>query len=379
MNTTERTSSAAELDEGSRAALRLSLIPNVGPVVTRSLLNHFQSPSAVLGAAASELRRVPGVGSTLAHAIACATQTIDIDAELKRCQENQIQVIPRSAEEYPQSLSNICDPPSILYCVGSLEPRDMLAIAIVGTRHATSYGKRMARRLASGLARAGLTIVSGLARGIDIEAHLGALEVGGRTIAVLPAGLTHIYPLEHKEIAFDISHQGALVSESPSLVPVSRGAFPRRNRIITGLSLGTVVIEAADRSGALVSARHAMEQGREVFALPGPADSRVSRGCHQLIRDGAKLVENVDHVLEELGPLVQATTDADGESVRHPAELSLNEQEQHILRLIESQATSIDAVVVQSGLPVSRVLATINALELRRLIRRVSGHNVVRL
>ena len=198
-------------------------------------------------------------------------------------------------------------------------------------------------------------------------------------MAVLPAGLTNVYPTEHQELAFDISKNGALITESPSTAPISRGTFPRRNRIVTGLALGVIVIEAADRSGALISARHAAEQGREVFAVPGPIDSRVSRGCHQLIRDGAKLVEHVDHVLEELGPLVQATSDRSGDAIHHPAELQLNEQEKTVLQYVDPTPTNIDVIISQTGLPVPRVLATVSALELRRLIRRTGGNKVMRL
>ena len=187
-----------------------------------------------------------------------------------------------------------------------------MAVAIVGTRHATRYGLAQAERLAGSLARTGFTVVSGLARGIDAAAHRGALAAGGRTIAVLASGLLEIYPPEHDKLADEVAASGYLVSESPPrMVPLS-GAFPQRNRIISGLSLGTIVVEAADRSGALITARHAYEQGREVFAVPGPIDSRMSRGCHALIKDGAKLVESIDDVLAELGPLAENIQRDDG-------------------------------------------------------------------
>jgi len=367
------------LNTEAQAALRLSLVPKVGPQIATMLMAHFGSAAAVISAAPSELRSVNGIGQTLALSIARAVEEIDIEAELQRCAENEIEVIPLGDERYPRNLSEIHDPPQVIYVQGDLTEADMLSVAIVGTRHASTYGKRIASRLAGSLTRAGLTVVSGMARGIDGAAHHGALEAGGRTLAVLPAGLMNIYPAEHKELAFDISHSGALISESPSTTPISRGTFPRRNRIVTGLCLGVIVIEAAERSGALISARHAMEQGREVFAVPGPIESRVSRGCHQLIRDGAKLVEHVDHILEELGPLVESTSRESGEVIHHPAELQLNEQEQAVLQLIEIMPTSIDMIISQSGLPVPRVLATISALEMRRLVRRTGGNNVIRL
>lgn len=369
------------LDEESIAAMRLSLVSHVGPQLHGQLVDFFGSATAALAAPPSDIRQVPGIGPTLATAIARANDEIDVESEINRCATNGIAIIPRGHNEYPSALERIPAPPSVLYVQGELHEHDALSIAIVGTRHATAYGKRQASRLAGSLAHAGLTIVSGLARGIDAAAHHGALEAGGRTLAVLPAGLNNVYPTEHKELAFDISRQGALITESPSTTSISRGAFPRRNRIVTGLSLGVIVIEAADRSGALLSANHAMEQNREVMAVPGPIDSRVSRGCHQLLRDGATLVESAEDVLEALGPLFETTATEQGEEIHHPAELQLNEQERLILAKIESQSTGgtlIDDLVAGTGIPVPRVLATISALEMRLLIVRASGNRVAR-
>ena len=343
------------------------------------LVERFGSPDGVLAAAPSQLREVPGIGPTLARAIAAATETIDVAAELELCQRQDINLLTFEAPPYPRALREISDPPSILYVRGEIKPLDNLAIAIVGTRHATTYGKRQAERLAGSLARAGMTIVSGLARGIDSTAHRGALEAGGRTIAVLGSGLLNLYPPEHKELAYEIALQGALVSELPPRQATSPGAFPRRNRIITGLCVGVIVVQAGRRSGALISARHAMEQNREVFAVPGPVDSRVSHGCHQLLRDGAKLVETADDVWEELGPLIESVPTKDGRTVNRPAELQLNDQEQKVLDCINDEATNIDLVVARSGLPVPRVLSTISVLEIRRLIRRLSGTTVIRI
>jgi DNA processing protein len=204
------------------------------------------------------------------------------------------------------------------------------------------------------------------------------MSAGGRTIAVLASGLLNIYPPEHEKLADEVAANGYLLSESPPrMVPLS-GAFPQRNRIISGLSVGTIVVEAPDRSGALITARHAYEQGREVFAVPGPVDSRVSRGCHALIRDGAKLVESIDDVLAELGPLAENIERDDGTLLTQPAELLLNDIEQQVLGAIDGSPTSIDAVAAACGLAVNRVLSTISVLEMRRLIRRVSGTQVVR-
>ena len=253
-----------------------------------------------------------------------------------------------------------------------------MAVAIVGTRHATRYGLAQAERLAASLARTGFTVVSGLARGIDAAAHRGAIAAGGRTIAVLASGLLEIYPPEHDKLADEVAANGYLLSESPPRMMPLSGAFPQRNRIISGLTLGTIVVEAADRSGALITARHAYEQGREVFAVPGPIDSRMSRGCHALIKDGAKLVESIDDVLAELGPLAENIQRDDGTRSHAPGRAVLNEIEQQVLAAIETSPTSIDAVAITCGLPIHRVLSTISVLEMRRLVRRVSGTQVVR-
>ncbi len=369
-------------DEQSRgtleAAVRLSLVPGVGPRTRKSLLECLGSPEAIFDAAPNILRQVPGVGPKLVRAISDAATSIDVAEELKRCDENNISLLADTDERYPKQLAQIHDPPGILYVQGEIQPTDALAIAIVGTRHATQYGIKQAERLAEGLARAGLTIVSGLARGIDAAAHRAAIRAGGRTLAVLGSGVLNIYPPEHVELSREVIANGALMSEAPPQSRPMSGAFPQRNRIVTGLSLGVIVVEAALRSGALISAEHAMEQGREVFAVPGRVDNRTSQGCHRLIREGAKLVESVDDVLEELGPLFEAATNEDGREVRHPAELQLNDQEQAVLDAIQQEPTTIDAVVSGSALPIHRVLSTISVLEMRRLVRRISGNQVSR-
>jgi DNA processing protein len=360
------------------AAVRLAMVPGVGPATRRTLLEQFGSAEAVLAAAPSQLRDVPGVGPKLTQRIAAADE-IDVESQLRLCREHGLLLLTEDSSEYPRLLREIYDPPAVLFVRGTLEPTDSLAIAIVGTRHASNYGRQQAERLASGLAHAGLTVVSGLARGIDAAAHQAALKAGGRTLAILGSGVLNVYPPEHGTLAAEIARAGAVISENPPLSEPMTGTFPQRNRLITGMSLGVVVVEAGDRSGALISARHAMEQGREVFAVPGRVDSRTSRGCHQLIRDGAKLVETVEDVLDELGPLVEATPASDGRVIHHPAELQLNEQERLVLEAIDTESTSIDAVAAASGLPVQRVLATLSVLEMRHLVRRVSGTYVVRL
>ncbi|MBN2474509.1 MAG: DNA-processing protein DprA [Pirellulales bacterium] len=371
-------SAAEPTPEELADTLRLVMVPGVGPRIRQTLLEKFGSSQAVLAAAPDALREVPGVGPKLSLAIAAADQ-IDVERELALCNEHGIDMLIESRDQYPRMLREIHDPPGVLFVRGTLKPEDALAIGIVGTRHASQYGLRQAERLAGSLARAGLTIVSGLARGIDAAAHRGALAAGGRTLAVLASGVLNIYPPEHEKLAGEVVAAGAVLSESPPLIEPLSGMFPQRNRLISGLSLGVIIVEAAERSGALITARHAMEQGREVFAVPGRVDSRTARGCHRLLRDGARLVESADDVLEELGPLVEAAPRDDGPAVHHPAELKLNELEQKVLSVIGTDSTSIDRIVAQSGLPVSRVLSAISVLEMRRLVRRLSGTTVARM
>ena len=371
-------STKTELTADTIAAMQLSMVPGVGPRCFQNLIDRFGSPEEAVCGGTSDLMDIPGIGQKLAAQIRQAS-SIDVGEEVERCQKHNIRLLPRHDSHYPTRLTEIDDCPVLLYSRGNLIPADSMAIAIVGTRHATSYGKEQARRLAHGLAMAGFTIVSGLARGIDAAAHQGALEANGRTIGVLGSGLLNIYPTEHAELAMDISRSGCVLTESPTKASPKPGSFPRRNRIVTGMSLGVIVVEAGERSGALISAGLAMEQGREVFAVPGRIDNRMSRGCHKLIRDGAKLIESIDDVIEELGPLATPLQIDKETVVHHPAELKLTEQESKILNSIQSESTSIEDVVVATGLPVHRVLSTISVLEMRRLIRKTSGSSVARI
>jgi DNA processing protein len=360
--------------------LTLTMVPGVGPKTSRALIERFGSAGKVLDAPEASLRDVPGVGSRLAEKVARARREVDAKAELELCRRSGVRIVASGDDGYPPLLGDIPDPPSLLYVRGTIEPADQLAIALVGSRKCTPYGIRIAERLASSLARVGLTVVSGLARGIDAAAHRGALASGGRTIAVMANGLGEVYPPEHEELARDVAASGALISESPMGQSPLAGLFPQRNRIISGLSLGVVVVEATPRSGSLSTARHATDQNREVFAVPGPVDSLPSRGCHYLIRDGAKLVETVDDILEELGPLVrEVKTKAEEPSIRHPAELSLSDQERTLLGRLDDRGVAIDDLIAGTGLTASQVMATLSVLELRRLVRRLPGPRFARV
>lgn len=360
-------------DPGLLALLRLSAVSGVGPRICTALLEHFGGAERVLQASVGELQSVDGVGPRLAREIRSAPSQEQAAQTVALCAASGIGILTPEGSDYPQALRQIHDPPIVLYHQGTVLAADEISIAIVGSRHASPYGLGVAESLARGLSLAGFTIVSGMARGIDQAAHRAALRAGGRTIAVLGGGLLKIYPPEHLGLSREIRQQGALLSEADPNHEPRGSSFPQRNRIITGLTLGVIVVEAAQRSGALISASLAMEQGREVFAVPGRVDSRLSSGCHRLIRDGARLVESVDDVLEELGPLARPVATETGRTMRHPAELKLTDQERAVLNVIAPEATDIDTIVALSGLPVQRVLSTISVLESRKMVRRLGG------
>ena len=367
-------------DEAMLDILNLNAVPGLGPRLMMLLLERFDSASAVLAASGSELLDVPGIGPKLSAEITKARTSDAGRRELDRCRAAGIDLIPRGSESYPKMLSEICDPPIMLSRKGAYLEVDQLAIGIVGSRHCTMYGRQQAERLAGSLARAGFTVVSGLARGIDAAAHRGALKAGGRTIAVCATGLGTIYPPEHVELAGEITQHGCLLTESPLDRGPSPGIFPQRNRIISGLSLGVIIIEANRKSGALHTARHANEQGREVFVVPGRIDNPSSLGCHDLIRDGAQLIRGVDDVIEALGPLTTPVARDDREDVvLTPRELTLNDQERMILNSVGTEPTAVDDVLRNVSIEHGRVLATLTVLEMKRLVRRLPGGQIIRV
>lgn len=364
-------------DETILSSLQLTMVPGVGPRTMQLLLDRFGSPEGVLSAKPSDLQSVRGVGPKLVSAITSSTAET-ARKELCQAAEHRIELICKESPQYPRPLLDLPDSPLLVYRNGDTFERDELAVAIVGSRNCTLYGRQQAERIAGGLARAGITIVSGLARGIDAAAHQGAIKGGGRTIAVLGSGLLNIYPPEHKELAKDVAGSGAVISEFPLHQRPSRGLFPQRNRIISGLSMAVILIEARSRSGALHTARHAMEQGRDVLALPGRVDNLACDGCHELIRDGATLVRHVDDVLESLGPLSAPVQTAPEQAVHSPRELTLNEREREVLNLVTAEETSIEQVLASTDLAPASVLSTLTILEMKKLIHRLPGNFVAR-
>jgi len=365
------------------AYIALNMIDGVGPIRVRALRDRFGEPQTILAASKSELMQVEGVGEEVARSITRWRETVDLDAELQRIEKFGARVVSCDDAEYPKHLREIYDPPLVLYVKGSLTERDALAIAVVGSRRTTLYGQDMARKLAFQLARVGVTVVSGLARGIDTAAHNGALQAKGRTVAVIGCGIDIVYPAENKKLADEIVEKGgAVVTEFPFGVQPDRQNFPMRNRIISGWSLGVVVVEANLKSGALITANQAGEQGRQVFAVPGRADSILSRGANKLIKDGAKLTEDVEDILGEFEYLLpkMATKSAEpvleGEGTK-PA-LQLSETEEKVMAQVGNEEVAIDEIIRASGLTTACVSATLLALEMKRLIRQLPGKQYVR-
>ncbi|HJT79136.1 MAG TPA: DNA-processing protein DprA [Gemmataceae bacterium] len=357
-----------------RALLVLHLVPGLGPMRTAALLERFGSAEAVLRAGREELLAVDHVGPKLTADLLATVRQADIDAELRLLERHNTRLLVLGTPDYPPPLATITDAPHLLYVRGTLEPRDGRAVGIVGSRHCTAYGKRMAEHLAAGLARAGYTIVSGLARGIDGVAHRAALQAGGRTVAVLAGGLSRIYPPEHAGLAKEVEAAGALLTESTMAQAPLAPLFPARNRLISGLCQGVVIVEAAERSGALITASHAAEQGRAAMAVPGPADSPTSGGTNELIRKGAVLVRGPEDVREELEGV--SATVAPPPSAEPPP--GLDEAQRRVWELLREQPRHLDEIVQRLGLQVPQVAGMLLTLELKKVVRRLPGNRYER-
>jgi DNA processing protein len=347
--------------------LALRLVRGVGNVTYRELLEQFATPQAVLSTPSSALA-ASGIHPEVARAIAAFDQWRDVETELRKIARVGVRLVTRTDEEYPVNLTHLHDPPPFLYVRGAFVPADRIAIAIVGSRFASSYGRGVARDLAQGLAEKGVTIVSGLARGIDAEAHRAALAAGGRTIAVLGSGLDVVYPREHRALAEEIPLSGAVISEFPLGSKPDAVHFPYRNRVISGLALGTVVVEATDNSGSLITARCALDQNREVFAVPGNITTNRSRGPHRLIKDGAKLVEGIDDILNEIAPALAPPC-----STPPAPAAPLEPHESVLVGLFDGEPLHVDTLIARSGLGAARVLEVLLGLELKGVVTQLPG------
>ena len=365
--------------DSREAFIALNLIEGVGPVRVRTLLEHFGEAPKILAASKSELLRVRNIGDETAEAIANWEKSIDLAGELKRVSDFGCHVLISSDEYYPALLREIYDPPIVLYVKGELTAKDKNSVAMVGSRQTTHYGIETARKLAYQLAYTGVTVVSGGARGIDTAAHQGALSAKGRTIAVLGTGINLVFPTENAELFERITANGAVITQFPFNRPADKQSFPIRNRIVAGMTLGTVVVEANLTSGALITANMAVEAGRQIFAVPGRIDSPRSKGCHDLIKKGAKLCEGVEDILSEFEYLFPTSNrpPSPGETGVLPA-LELSENEKLVYDALNKDESSTDEVIRKTGLPSSAVSVALFSLEMKRAVKQLPGKMFVR-
>lgn len=361
------------------ALIALNMIEHVGPVRLRQLLAHLGDAPAVLSASLQALRRVPGIGEDTASAIHNWEKSVDLDAELQRITDYDCHVISQSDDTYPEWLRQIYDPPIVLYVRGTLTPADKNGVALVGSRMTTHYGIETARKLAHQLANLGVTVVSGGARGIDTAAHQGALSAGGRTIAVLGTGINLVFPPENGSLFDRIPASGALLTQFPFNRTADRQSFPIRNRIVAGMTLGTVVVEANLTSGALITANMALDAGRQVFAVPGRVDSPRSKGCHELIKKGAKLCECAEDILTEFEYLFPGSNrSGDSPAIGFDPTPTLSEVERTIHDALELDPITIDQVIQSTGLTSSQVSVALLNLEMKRLVQSLPGKRYLR-
>ncbi len=361
------------------AFIALNLIEGVGPVRVRQLLAHFGEAPAILSASKSRLQQVRGIGEDTAENISNWEKSVDLAGELKRISDFGCHVLISSDENYPALLREIYDPPIVLYVKGALTAKDKNAVALVGSRMTTHYGIETARKLAYQLAYVGVTVVSGGARGIDTAAHQGALAAKGRTVAVLGTGINLVFPPENNELFERAAENGAVITQFPFNRPADKQSFPIRNRIVAGMTLGTVVVEANLTSGALITANMAVEAGRQIFAVPGRIDSPRSKGCHELIKKGAKLCEGAEDILSEFEYLFPSSNrpPGAGETGVLPA-LELGGNEQKVYDALDHEERSIDEIIRASGLPSSAVSVALLGLEMKRIVKQLPGKMFVR-
>lgn len=359
--------------------IALKSISGIGNINFQALLDKCGSAPAVFDATVSDLKSVEGISKETASAIADFKSWGKVKEELEQLKKCHVNIITYQDDLYPQKLLNIYDHPPYIYAMGNLK-QDDINLAIVGSRAASIYGKYTTEKISRELALKGLTVVSGMARGIDSAAHRGAITAHGRTIAVLGSGLDVIYPPENKKLFQDITQNGAVISEFPLGTPPRSSNFPARNRIISGMSYGVVIVEAGEKSGSLITARLASEQGREVFAVPGSIDSAGSRGTNKLIKQGAKLIENIDDILEEILPQIEnvsisrhASSDSEVRETSDKLPESFNDIEQKIMDALSNKRVHVDDVIASTRMTSGDVLSTLTTMELKGMIQQHPG------
>jgi DNA processing protein len=354
-----------------RYLLGFGRVPYIGPARIARLLERYGDLARAWSAPAAELRHVLDERSL--ESLVRTRATLDLDKEYERIKDLGITIVTRAESAYPRLLAEIPAPPPVLYLKGDLRSEDDLAVAVVGTRRLTSYGREVASRIAGELAASGVTIVSGLARGIDGVAHRAALAAGGRTIAVLGCGVDVVYPPEHHRLAEQIAESGALLSDYPPGQPPDAPNFPARNRIISGLTLAVVVVEAPARSGALITVDFAADQGRDVFVVPGSVLSAASAGCNRLLRDGARPVTSAEDVLEDLN------LGRRREQVAVQQALPLDENERRLLALLTAEPQHIDEIAAVGNVPIHEAASLLTMLELKGLVRNAGAQHYARV
>jgi DNA processing protein len=355
------------------SSLALARVCGLGRVGFKKLADFFGDPSRALTASAVTLAQVPDLDRDAIEGLLSFSEWNEVRKEIERSAQAGATILPYARANYPARLKTIADPPPLLYVKGALNVEDERALAVVGSRSASEYGLRVTRELCQGLASLGFTIISGMARGIDAAAHEAALDAGGRTVAVLGSGVDVVYPPEHEKLYQRICRQGAVISELSIGTPPRSFHFPARNRLISGVALGVVVVEATEKSGSLITAALALEQGREVFAVPGAAGSSRSRGTHQLIRQGAKLAERVEDILEEIAPQLARRAAAPEKSPLVVLPPNLSPEAKKIFELVLGQPRQIDEVIETSGLSPAKVSEVLLDLEIHGLLKQLPG------
>ena len=359
------------------AYIALNMMEKVGPVTVRSLVEVLGTAAAIFEAGGVAMKRAKGVGEELVRAIVGQRREIDWRGEIDRAAQSGVRIIAQTDRDYPKRLRDIHDPPLALYVNGELQVRDDHAIAVVGTRRPTHYGRGCAERFAAELARVGFVVVSGLAEGIDTAAHEAVLKVKGRTLAVLGGGLDCMYPQANEELARRISENGAVMTEYPFGRQPDRTTFPVRNRIVSGLSMGVIVVEAGDSSGALITADQALDQGRSVFAVPGRIDSSTAHGPHRLIKQGAKLVDCVEDILQEFEFLIPPDAAASRKPTESPRP-AMSADEEAILQALGDGEQDVDGLIRGTRLAAATVNALLLGLEMKKMVRMLPGRVVER-
>lgn len=362
------------------AFVLLNMASHIGSIRLKRLLEHFGSPQKILSSSKDRLTKVEGVGERIASQIIEAKKRMNLKKELDLVKRENIEIFTLNDDSYPENLKQIYDPPIVLYVKGKVLTQDKQAIAVVGSRRASYYGLASAERFAGELAELGITIISGMARGIDSAAHRAALKARGRTIAVLGSGLLNIYPPENKDLFEQIYCNGAVISEFPlETLPLPQN-FPRRNRIISGLSLGVLIVEAARNSGALITADFALEQGREIFAIPGKVDSSTSQGTNRLIKQGAKLIDNIEEIIEELAlHLKSLQRERRKEFKEEIFRTNLTHDETKIYNILSLEPKHLDDILIEVGLPISKIISLLVNLEMKRLIKQLPGKLFIKI